>query len=354
MSPDRTVNSTPNSHTHDPMPFASTLETSRMPAWRRPSYALARLRGCLAHPLAASLFAAGVAIAALAGAPAARAQTPGLAAMTASLPPLAPTRTATGLEQLPDGRLLAPEFARIASSGELVVAVLKVDQPPFFQERNGELSGLDIDLARDLAQKLNVRVRFNRDATTFDGVVRLLAEGRADVAVSKLSRTLPRTQIISFSTPYLRLNRALLLNRVKFAQLSHGRPVPEVIRGYDSSIGVVGKSSYAEYVVNNFPKAYVTSYPTWDDALKALNNGSVAAVYRDEFEVKRVLKADPTAALRLRVVTLQDLEDTLAIAVNVSAPALLAFVNQFLAERPKRLEVADVLRAAEEEGAKKP
>ncbi|KUE88453.1 amino acid ABC transporter substrate-binding protein [Cupriavidus necator] len=258
----------------------------------------------------------------------------------------APVSTPNGLVLMPDGRLMAPEFARIASRGELVVAVLKVDQPPFFQERNGELSGLDIDLARELARKLNVRVRFNRDATTFDGVVKLLAQGKADVAISKLSRTLPRMQIISFSTPYLRLNRALLLNRVKFAQMARGRPVPEVIRAYDSSIGVVGNSSYSEYVVNNFPKAYVTAYPTWDEALKALNDGRVAAVYRDEFEVKRVLKADPTAALRLRVVTLQDLEDTLGIAVNVSAPALLGFVNQFLAERPKRLEVADVLQAA--------
>jgi ABC-type amino acid transport substrate-binding protein len=259
--------------------------------------------------------------------------------------PAAPQLSATGLVQMPDGRLMAPEFARIATRGELVVAVLRVDQPPFFQERNGELSGLDIELARELAQKLNVRVRFNRDATTFDGVVNLLAQGQADVAISKLSRTLPRTQIISFSTPYLRLNRALLLNRVKFAQLARGRPVPEVIRSYDSSIGVVGNSSYSEYVVNNFPKAYVTRYPTWDDALKALNAGDVTAVYRDEFEVKRVLRADPTAALRLRVVTLHDLEDTLGIAVNVSAPALLAYVNQFLAERPKRLEVADVLQA---------
>jgi ABC-type amino acid transport substrate-binding protein len=256
--------------------------------------------------------------------------------------------TQTGLVQMPDGRLLAPEFARIASRGELVVAVLAVDQPPFFQERDGQLSGLDIDLARDLAQKLHVKARFNRDATTFNGVVNLLAKGHADVAISKLSRTLPRTQIISFSTPYLRLNRALLLNRVKLAQLLRGRSLSDVIRAYDSSIGVVGNSSYLAYAQTNFPKAQITQYPTWELALKALNAGEIAAVYRDEFEVKRVLRADPTASLRLRVVTLDDLEDTLGIGVNVSEPALLAFVNQFLAERPKRLEVADVLQAAEQ------
>jgi polar amino acid transport system substrate-binding protein len=257
------------------------------------------------------------------------------------------TLTSTGLVQMPDGRLLAPEFARIVERGELIVEVLSVDQPPFFEERNGQLTGLDIDLAREIAAKLGVKVRFSRDANTFDGVVDLLARGNADIAVSKLSRTLPRAQEISFSTPYLRLKRALLLNRVKFAQLAHGRSVPEMIRSYDSSIGVVANSSYAAYVTTNFPKAQVRSYPTWEAVLKALNDGEITAAYRDEFEVKRVLKIDPTASLRLRVVTLQDLEDTLAIGVNVSAPALLAFINQFLAERSTKFDVSTVLQATD-------
>lgn len=259
----------------------------------------------------------------------------------------APVTTSTGVVQMPDGRLLAPEFARIVGRGELVVAVLGVDQPPFFEERNGKLEGIDIDLARDMANRLHVKVRFNRDARTFDDVVSLLARGQADIAVSKLSRTLARATVIAFSTPYLRLNRALLLNRVKFAQIAHDRSVPEVVRSFDSSIGVVANSSYAAYVVSNFPHAQVHAYPTWDDVLKALNAGEITAAYRDEFEVKHVLKVDPTASLRLRVVTLQDLEDTLAVGVNVSDPALLAFVNQFLSERSVKLDVSAVLQAAD-------
>ena len=266
------------------------------------------------------------------------------AAASATAPAALPV-TSTGLVQMPDGRLLAPEFARIIERGELVVAVLGVDQPPFFEERFGQLTGLDITLAGDIAKKLGVKVRFNRDAKSFDDVVSLLAKGQADLAVSKLSRTLPRAQVISFSTPYLSLKRSLLLNRVKFAQLAHGRGVPEVIRSYDGSIGVVANSSYASYVVTNFPKAQVHSYPTWESVLRALNMGEVTAAYRDEFEVKRVLKLDPTASLRLRVVTLQDLEDTLAIGVNVSEPTLLAFINQFLAERSTKFDVSTVLQA---------
>ena len=58
---------------------------------------------------------------------------------------------------------------------------------------------------------------------TFNAVVDIIARGEADMAISKLSRTLARTQVISFSQPYLTLNHALILNRVKFAQFAKDR-----------------------------------------------------------------------------------------------------------------------------------
>lgn len=307
----------------------------------------ARPLRALAGRLAAATLAIAMGLCASANAAhAAGAATP--AAVAAAQPASAPLAlTPTGLVRMPDGRLLAPEFARIVTRGELVVAMLGVDQPPFFETRNGRLQGIDVDIADELAAKLGVKVRFNRDAKTFDGVVSELANGDADLAVSKLSRTLARAELISFSTPYVRLHRALLLNRLNFAQVAHGRPAPEVIRGYDSTIGVVMNSSYSQYVKTNFPNAKVKAYPSWDALLGGLDKGEVTAAYRDEFEVKHVLKSDPTASLKLRVVTLDDLDDPIAIGVNVSTPALLAFVNQFLAERSRKLDVKTLLEATD-------
>ena len=271
--------------------------------------------------------------------------TPAVQAASALSPIALPAPTSTGLIPMPDGRLLAPEFARIVSRGTLVVAVLGVDQPPFFEAHDGQLSGVDIDIAHEIAAKLGVKVSFNRDAQTYDGVVTRLANGQADLAISKLSRTLTRAQMIGFSTPYIKLHRALLLNRVKFAIQARGRPVPDVVRSYDGTLGVVRNSSYATYAASNFPHAKVVAYPSWEALLKALDAGEVTAAYRDEFEVKHVLKRDPTASLRLRVVTLEDLDDVISIGVNVNAPTLLAFVNQFLAERSKNIDVTALLQA---------
>ena len=270
-----------------------------------------------------------------------------LAAATDAPPPAPPAPVLTnGLVRVPDGRLLAPDIARIVMRGELVVAMLKVDTPPFFFfDDSGQWTGLEVGLAQSLAKELGVKLRFNRDASTFNAVVDLLASGQADLAISKLSRTLARTQTIAFSDAYLTLNHSLILNRVKFAQISHGRPLPEVIRNFNGSIGVIAKSSFADYARTNFPHAKIQEFATWNEVLAALHKGEIVSAYRDEFEVKRVLKADPTVSLVLRTVTLKDLEDTLGIGVAVTDPTLLAYVNQFLAQRTEKLDIQKVLQA---------
>lgn len=254
---------------------------------------------------------------------------------------------APGLVKVPDGRLLAPDIARIVTRGELVVAMLGANTPPFFYEKNGEWVGLEVDLAKLIAEELGVKVRFNREAKTFNAVVDIIARGEADIAVSKLSRTLARAQVISFSQPYLTLNHALILNRVKFAQFARDRALPQVIRGFTGSIGVIAKSSFSYYAKRNFPNAKVMEYPSWDDVLKALERGDVIGAYRDEFEVKRLLKIDPTASLVLRTVTFKDLEDTLGIAVGINDQVLLAFINEFLVQRTDKLNINKVLAAVE-------
>ncbi|MBX3660536.1 MAG: amino acid ABC transporter substrate-binding protein [Ramlibacter sp.] len=254
---------------------------------------------------------------------------------------------APGLVKVPDGRLLAPDIARIVTRGELVVAMLGANTPPFFYEKNGEWVGLEVDLAKLIAEELGVKVRFNREAKTFNAVVDIIARGEADIAVSKLSRTLARAQVISFSQPYLTLNHALILNRVKFAQFARDRALPQVIRGFTGTIGVIAKSSFSYYAKRNFPNAKVMEYPSWDDVLKALERGDVIGAYRDEFEVKRLLKIDPTASLVLRTVTFKDLEDTLGIAVGIRDQVLLAFINEFLVQRTDKLNINKVLAAVE-------
>jgi polar amino acid transport system substrate-binding protein len=267
-------------------------------------------------------------------------------ATTTSTKPVV-TKEAPASAGAPASTPVPADIARIRQRGELVVAMLATDTPPFFYEKEGKLVGIEVDLAKAIARELKVEVRFNREAKSFNEVVDMVAQRRADLGVSKLSRTLARAQMVHFSQPYLALNHALVLNRVAFARLANNEKVEDTVRQFKGTLGVIAQSSFSDFAKNNFPKAKIIEYPNWNAVLNAVNKGEVTGAYRDEFEIKRLLKDNPTAALTLRTVTLKDLDDTLSIAVGVTDPTLLAFVNQVLSQQREKLDINKVLNALE-------
>mgnify|MGYP003348029069 CR=1 FL=1 len=59
-------------------------------------------------------------------------------------------------------RPLAGSISAVHGRGELIVAILNKDTPPFVQEKDGELVGVDIDLVKKIAEALRVSLRFDR------------------------------------------------------------------------------------------------------------------------------------------------------------------------------------------------
>ena len=249
------------------------------------------------------------------------------------------------LVQMADGRLLAPDIARIVNRGELVISLLQMDNPPFFSEINGVLTGTDVDLGQLIAKELGVPVRFDRSAVTYDGVVALVAKGEADLGIGRLARTLKRAQSVHFSSSYMRLGHALLINRVRFAEIAGDKPISQVVRSFSGKISVISNSAWEEFGRRNFPMAKIVAYPTWADAVMAVKKGETVAAYRDELEVLAIVRSDPSLALTLRTVTFSDIESSLSMMVGISDATLLSFVNEVIAQRPEKPTVSSVLKS---------
>src|SRR5260221_12602823 len=108
----------------------------------------------------------------------------------------------------------APDMQRILDRGRLVVAVAGFAAPPFVTiGADGALGGHDIALAHGMAGALGLPVAFDRDATNFDDIVGKVAQGTADLGLSRLSATLARAVLVRFSRPSVGLRHALLVNR---------------------------------------------------------------------------------------------------------------------------------------------
>ena len=243
--------------------------------------------------------------------------------------------------------LYPPDIKRIIERGYIEVAMIGVDSPPFFQVDTPETPcrgdannfvnydnkiycGLDVSLSKGIADQLGVDVHFLRTAKTFNDTVDLVAENKADIAISKISRTLSRTKKVLFSNPYLNMRQSLLLNRVQFAEQSSGRRPEIAIRELTGNVGVIQDSSYVGYTNQKFPKTIVNEQPSWPDVLKAARSGELVAAYRDELEVKRAILQDPSNAINFQTVVLTDTNDSVAMVLPWQSSHLREFVNQYL------------------------
>lgn len=91
------------------------------------------------------------------------------------------------------------------------------DYPPFSQWTDNAFAGVDIDLARQLADSLGVRVQFIR--TSWPSLMDDLAADRFDIGMSGISRTAKREKVAYFSAPYHRGGKAPIARCADVARL---------------------------------------------------------------------------------------------------------------------------------------
>ena len=222
---------------------------------------------------------------------------------------------------------LPADIAAIKKANVLVVAMTKKDVPPFFSGEGDNIRGLDVEIARRIGTLLGVPVQFRRDAESFAEVVEQVRDGKADIAVSKLSVTGPRLQVVKFSAPYVKLRQSLVINRLWLSQNGQGREVYQVIRDFNGKISFIRNSSYDTFARINFPNATFLPEDKWDVIIDNVTKGTIAAAYRDEFEIKKIAFEKPDAAITTKSITISDSVDNIAVAVNPRATQLLSIVD---------------------------
>jgi ABC-type amino acid transport substrate-binding protein len=222
---------------------------------------------------------------------------------------------------------LPPDIAAIKKANVLVVAMTKKDVPPFFSGEGADIRGLDVEIAQRIGILLGVPVQFRRDAESFAEVVEQVRDGRADIAVSKLSVTGPRLQVVKFSAPYVKLRQSLVINRLWLSQNSKGKEVYQVVRDFNGKISFIRNSSYDTFARINFPNATFLPEDKWEVIIDRVTRGDIAAAYRDEFEIKKIAFEKPDAAITTKSITISDSVDNIAVAVNPKAVQLLSIVD---------------------------
>jgi ABC-type amino acid transport substrate-binding protein len=227
---------------------------------------------------------------------------------------------------------LPRDLQSIVAANVLRAAVTRFDLPSFHvRGPDGSLLGPEVDMVQQIGRMLGVRVEFVDNAESFDAVVDFVADGRADIGVSKLSQTYNRLKRVRFSEPYVTLRHALLFNRVAIARAAAGRAPAAILRKYNGRLGVIAGSAYVDFAHKNFPDATVVEARNWDAAIASLLSGQVDALYRDEFEIRRVLKNKPSLNVQLGSAVIVDQNALLSVAICDSCSKLQEFINYHIA-----------------------
>lgn len=254
---------------------------------------------------------------------------------------LLPTGTSAGQPAIDPG--MAPDIARIVARGTLVVAAYKTDMPPFFYvDAAGKPGGIDVEVATDIAQRLGVALDYARVGDSFDDLPRLVANRKADVAISYLSRTLRRAAVVRFTQPYARLRQTLMINRTLMAPLFRGGERIEALNNAGVQVGVEDGGSYVDFAGERFPKATVRNYPDNEKAVDDLLAGRLHAVMVDEgfsYSLTRVQAGVPRYrvrddwALDVKIIPLAGARDPIAMAVHRDDTNWLAWLDTYIADR---------------------
>ncbi len=162
------------------------------------------------------------------------------------------------------------DLSKIKKKGEISFA-MSGGYPPFnyFNNKN-ELVGFDVDVAREIAHRLGVKLK--PITTDWSGIIEGLRSGAYDGILGSMAATEKRKKVVDFSIPYYYSGAQLLVRKdTPFAQ-------SQDLAG--KSIGVVTGTTYQQDAQKLQAKD-VKLYKNDTQTLTELNNGVVDAVITD-------------------------------------------------------------------------
>jgi len=141
--------------------------------------------------------------------------------------------------------------------------------PPLSFEEDGEIKGIEPDLARLVAQRLGRPVEFA--VFPFEDLIPALNTNRIDVIMAGMSVTPARERQVQFTKPYLEVAQMALLRR---SDQSHATDYPRM-NAPTSRVGVKKGTTGEAYARANLPRAKIVVFETVGQGKAALRKGEV-------------------------------------------------------------------------------
>ena len=216
----------------------------------------------------------------------------------------------------------SPVLDRIQKRGELIVGTMGNMPPLNMTAKDGEIFGLEPDLARMMANAMNVKVKFV--TKPFSELLPALRAGEVDMVLSGMTITPKRNMEVAFVGPYFISGKAFL-TKVKTIALAKktaevNNPNTKIVTLKDST-----SQTFAEAVLD---KTTLYTTGTYDEAVDMVLKDKVHAMIADYPICVVSVFRYPEAGL-LSVVTPLTYEP-IGIAIPANDPLLMNWTTNTL------------------------
>jgi ABC-type amino acid transport substrate-binding protein len=216
---------------------------------------------------------------------------------------------------------------RVQSTGELRVG-LDASFPPFESlDAAGNVVGLDADLARAVATKLDAEPVFVNIG--FDGLYDALLANRVDVVISGLPYDPRRTQDVIYSQPYFNAGQVLVLRAGDSAnaESSPGASLAKLLAGRTVAVEWGSQADMeARRLKQTIADLETLPQPTAQDALNALVAGDADAAIADAVSVYQFMSANGGQVRLIETLT----DEPYVIATRIRSHRLAQAVDDAL------------------------
>ncbi len=161
----------------------------------------------------------------------------------------------------------------LVSEGALTVCS-DIPYPPFEMQQGGKYTGFDIDLMREIAKGMGLKLAVKD--TGFDALQSglTLNAGECDVAASAMTITEDREENLDFSQPYYDSQQSLLV--------PEGSDIQAIEDLAGRKVGVQQGTTGKTYTEQNAPSdAEIVSFPSDGEMFQAIKAGQVDALLQD-------------------------------------------------------------------------
>lgn len=220
-------------------------------------------------------------------------------------------------------------LSAIKAKGKIIIGTYPEITPMTFHDSLGNLSGVDIDIAKKIASQIGVSSEFRE--MTFPEMFKAVQDGSVDILVSSITITPEREQVMLFSIPYFDGGQVIILNK-------ENKDIKLIEDLDNKKVGVLKETTGEKAARNILKKSQIITSSDIVELSQLLKTGKLDAVIEDLSGAAGLVKNDPT----FKIIGDPFTQEYYGVVTNIKNHALIDEINGILRDIKRSGELKSI------------